>query len=104
MQDSDFIMEDVSYQMNSDRNLKSPSVPVTEESIVKSPDTPVSLAVQTLIKALQEDIDFAWSYHCNIAMAFQDEGGDYKASNRAAARFMKNWADVDTTKSPRYFE
>ncbi len=67
-------------------------------------NTPVADAVHTLIAALKADLDFAWTYHCNIAMAFQDEGGDYKTANRAAARFMKNWADVDTTKSPHYFE
>lgn len=62
----------------------------------------VPQAVKTLQQALREDLDFAWSYHCNIAVAFQDEGGDYKTSNRAAARFMKLFADVDTTKHPAY--
>lgn len=70
----------------------------------KSGDTPVSEAVHALIVALRADLDFAWSYHCNIAMAFQDEGGDYATANRAAARFMKLWADVDTTKHRAYFE
>ena len=70
----------------------------------KSGDTQVSEAVHTLIAALKADLYFAWTYHCNIAMAFRDEGGDYKVANRAAARFMKLWADVDTTKHPGYFE
>lgn len=67
-------------------------------------DTPVSEAVGIIVDALKADLDWAWSYHCNIAMAFQDEGGDYKTANRAAARFMQLWAGVDTTKHPGYFE
>lgn len=94
--DSDFILEDSGFRMQEDKKqLNSPGVSVHETHVNESPNVP-------LIRALQNDLDWAWSYHCNIAMAFQDEGGDHKTANRAAARFMKNWADVDTTQHVGY--
>ena len=47
-------------------------------------------AVAALSKAFKNDPDYAWSWHCNIAMAAKDEGMKHKAANRAAARFMYN--------------
>lgn len=46
--------------------------------------------------ALQSDPDYAWGWHCNIAMAAFDEGLDREAANRAAARFLKNCFGIDT--------
>lgn len=51
--------------------------------------------VQTLIAKLQADPDYAWSWHCNIAMAYVDAGGDPYTGNQGAARFMKMFANVD---------
>ena len=51
--------------------------------------------VQTLIAKLQADPDYAWSWHCNIAMAYVDAGGDPCTGNQGAARFMKMFANVD---------
>ena len=65
-----------------------------------------SEAMKFLRKAFKEDPDYAWSWHCNIAMAMYDEFPDsfwvpdrseqYKICNRAAARFMKNAFDIET--------
>ena len=41
-----------------------------------------------LKELLHKDSRYAWSWHCNIAISFQDEGGTHEQSNRAAARFM----------------
>lgn len=46
-------------------------------------------AMQALSEAMQLDPDYAWSWHCNIAMASVDEGMDQESANRAAARFMR---------------
>jgi hypothetical protein len=52
-----------------------------------------------MLKALiQADDDMAWTWHCNIAMPFVDEGGSHKMANHAAARFMSTAFDVDVTK------
>jgi hypothetical protein len=47
-------------------------------------------AVEALSKAFKADPEYAWTWHCNIAMAAKDEGMEHKAANRAAARFMYN--------------
>lgn len=53
-------------------------------------------AMDHLRGALQSDPEYAWGWHCNIAMAAFDEGLDRDAANRAAARFMKNCFGVDS--------
>lgn len=57
-------------------------------------------AFMDLRAALQADPGYAWSWHCNIAMASQDEGMEHGAANRAAARFMHTCFGVDTGKAP----
>lgn len=52
-------------------------------------------AFETLKSAIQSDSGYAWSWHCNVAMSFQDEGGSHEQANRAAARFMQTAFDVD---------
>jgi hypothetical protein len=56
---------------------------------------PVADAMKTVIKAMQDDPDYAWSWHCNVAMAFFDAGGDSYTANQGAARFMRLLANVD---------
>jgi hypothetical protein len=53
-------------------------------------------AFDTIKKALIEDEGYAWSWHCNIAMAVQDEGVDHKTANKAANRFMQMCFGIDT--------
>lgn len=62
-------------------------------------------AVRVLQLSMFVDHEFAWGWHCNIAMSFFDEmksmrelsehPGLPKIANRAAARFMKTCFDVD---------
>lgn len=52
---------------------------------------------EMLIRAVKDDDDYAWGWHCNIAVPFQDEGGTHEQANRAAARIMYNIFGVDVT-------
>lgn len=45
--------------------------------------------IADLIPALLSDHDYAWSWHCNIAMAATDEGVNHMVANRGAARFLQ---------------
>ena len=53
-------------------------------------------AMQALSAALKGDPDYAWIWHCSIAIVMQDEGVPHEAANRAAANFMKLAFGVDT--------
>jgi hypothetical protein len=53
-------------------------------------------AVEHLSKVMQEDPEYAWGWHCNIAMAAFDEGLDHEHSNKAAGRFMHMCFGVNT--------
>lgn len=66
---------------------------------------------QLLKLQLTEDNNYAWSWHCNIAMAmndtmdsrgYVDPTSRHVTSNLAAARFMKNAFDIDVTKFPQW--
>jgi hypothetical protein len=61
----------------------------------QAPVQPVPAAMKTVVEAMQADPDYAWGWHCNIAMAFVDAGGDHYTGNQGAARFMKMLADVE---------
>ncbi len=52
---------------------------------------------EALKEQIKNDDGYAWSWHCNIAMASIDQGFDHGKANIAAARFMKNCFDVDVT-------
>ena len=53
-------------------------------------------AMDTLKTNMKEDPEFAWSWHCNIAVQFQDAGVSHAISNDGASRFMKLCFGVDT--------
>lgn len=55
-----------------------------------------------LTNAIKKDEDYAWTWHCNIAMPIQDEGISNRYANEAAASVMKHIFDVDITKSEYY--
>lgn len=63
----------------------------------------VRTALVVIGDAMRHDLDYAWSWHCNIAMAFLDSRGDatlhtaHEIANLAAARFLKQLFNVDTT-------
>ena len=52
-------------------------------------------ALAALSKAMQEDPEYAWSWHCNIAMMAQDAGALHRTANERAADFMKLAFSVD---------
>lgn len=54
-------------------------------------------AVAVILDAIRTDPDYAWSWHCNIAMGFVDAGGDTYTANQGAARFMRTLAQVEPT-------
>lgn len=56
---------------------------------------PVAQAMQTVTAAMRADPGYAWSWHCNIAMAYVDAGGDRTIGNQGAERFMRLLANVD---------
>ena len=65
----------------------------TQEPVQAVPE-----AMKVVTEALRSDPDYAWSWHCNVAMASVDEGMGHYEANQAAARFMHSLAGVDTTK------
>ena len=70
-------------------------------SMLRAPkQSPVAAAFETLKAAMREDPAYAWSWHCNIAMALIEEGAPFDTGNAAAARFMQMCFGVDTTKTP----
>jgi hypothetical protein len=71
-------------------------MPVFEKKIKMN----IKKAFEVLKKAMEEDEDYAWSWHCNIAMAAYDEGLSHKKANKAANRFMKLCFGIDT-KEPK---
>lgn len=82
--------------------------PVGTELYAGAPPSPASVpgdvpsAMAVVCKALQDDPEYAWSWHCNIAMSAFDEGMGHYAANKAAARFLGLLAGVDTTKHPGF--
>lgn len=65
-----------------------PVEPVTET-------TPVQNAMATLSEAMFKDSDYAWTWHCNVAMAAWDAGAPICEANERAADFIKNAFGVD---------
>ena len=62
-------------------------------------------SLESIIAAMVNDPDYAWGWHCNIAMAAHDSGaGPHDACNRGAALFLNLLSDgrVDTTTHPAY--
>lgn len=83
------------------------AVATLEYEAQRRANEPVAKAFEVLKQAMHDDFEFAWSWHCNIAMAFYDElgplitpsGTSHEVANRAAARFMKLCFDVDTSQN-----
>lgn len=53
--------------------------------------------ISVLTAEMLKDEDYAWTWHCNIAVCFMDEGGTHRQANQAAARFMKLAFGIDVT-------
>ena len=53
--------------------------------------------------AMKDDPDYAWAWHCNVAMPIKDSiGCSHKDANVAAARVMQHLFEVDITKMKEY--
>ena len=70
------------------------------DSSIVTKHVPESMA--TVTNAIRNDPGYAWSWHCNIAMAAMDEGVNHMAANKLAARFLMILTGVDTTKNPAF--
>jgi hypothetical protein len=57
-------------------------------------------ALEVLSKAMQSDYDYAWSWHCNVAVSAIDAGAPHKEANERAADFMFRAFGVRTDHSP----
>jgi hypothetical protein len=64
--------------------------------------TPVQDAIMTLGEAMRKDSDFAWTWHCNVAMAAADAGAPVRQANERAADFMRNAFGVDIRASEHW--
>lgn len=53
-------------------------------------------AFDRLQRALKDDPNYAYSWHCNIAMCAIDLGVSRQVGNKAATNFMKLAFGVDT--------
>ena len=90
----------------------SPPIPETAAAIAdlrtalaaaEQPAEPAPHAMQQLTAALKADPDYAWSWHCNLAMPVMDATGvTHRAANEAGARLMRHLFDIDITKHPHY--
>ena len=65
-------------------------------------DDNISKELSVMSQAFEKDMDFAWSWHCNIAMAMIDEGCHRDIANIGAANFMKRCFGVDTSECEHY--
>ena len=70
------------------------------DATIVTKHVPESMA--TVSNAIRNDPGYAWSWHCNIAMAAMDEGVDHMTANKLAARFLMILTGVDTTKNPHF--
>ena len=57
----------------------------------------VGSPMERLTQQIKDDPEYAWSWHCNLAVCAMDEGLDHAAANRAAARFMQTTFGVVAT-------
>ena len=62
--------------------------------------TEIEKAMDVLRGSMEEDYEYAWGWHCNLAMAFYDEGASHEDANKAASRFMSIAFGIDTTIGP----
>ena len=66
--------------------------------------TEIEIAMNTLRNAMNKDHDYAWGWHCNMAVMAMDAGAEHNVANDGAARFMKLAFDIDVTQFPEYKE
>jgi hypothetical protein len=71
----------------------------------------IANAITTLKNAMRTDPEYAWAWHCNLAMPIMDayapasnasHEAQHQAANEAAAHLMQHLFDYDITTDPRY--
>ena len=62
----------------------------------------IAEAFNVLRAAMYQDHGYAWSWHCNLAMAVYDAGCDPVIANKGAARFMQTVFGLDMTAFVEY--
>jgi hypothetical protein len=83
------------FDIDGTNKLTNKTMTALRAALAQQEQAPVADAMKTVTKAMQDDPDYAWSWHCNVAMAFVDAGGDSYTANQGAARFMRLLANVD---------
>lgn len=51
---------------------------------------------------LQNDADYAWTWHCNLVMVAVDSGAEHLYANKQTAQFLKRTFEVDITQTKMY--
>ncbi len=63
----------------------------------------VAKAIDDLKHAMQADPEYAWGWHCNLAVPIMDATGTtHQLANEAAAHLMQHLFDYDITAHPHY--
>ncbi len=63
----------------------------------------IPMAIHELKTAMRDDPEYAWSWHCNIAMPIMDSiDCGHESANVAAAHLMSFLFDYDITTHPHY--
>jgi hypothetical protein len=59
--------------------------------------------MEALTNLMQRDPEYAWGWHCNIAVPLMDSAGlSHEDANQAASVLMRHLFAVDMTKHPHY--
>jgi hypothetical protein len=90
-----------------ERHAKSDLIDLVGHLLVKLHEAQQAPAALDALKAALKGGDaYAWSWHCNIAMAVVDAGTNaadkHRLGNEGAAIFMRRVFDVDTSQFPEY--
>lgn len=65
--------------------------------------TDMTQTMQALHAAIHADPEYAWSWHCNLAVPIMDAAGtSHKDANRAAALIMAQVFGYDITTHPHF--
>ena len=68
-----------------------------------STQQPAPNAMQSLTAALKGDPEYAWAWHCNLAMPIMDNAKvSHRVANITAARLMQHLFGIDTEKHPHF--
>ena len=58
----------------------------------------IRIAMWILRRAMERDPEYAWGWHCSLAVFAQDAGADWERSNERACDFMLYTFDCDTSR------